>query len=126
MPLLADYQSESYNTVIYGTFYNYSHALAYQLFEFLFCPIAAAALFAASLGVLVFRKSASLEMPKILFAMGAGPMGFALLRMITLAPYAHNQVWFTFWEETTELIFIIGVAAVMWIFRATLLHAGRE
>lgn len=123
MPLAADRQFESYNTMIYGTFYNYSHPLVYQLFEFVFCPVAAVILFAASLGVLVFRKSASLAMPKVLFAMGAGPMGFGLLRMIVLAPYAHNQVWFTFWEEVTELIFIVAVAATLWIFRATLLPA---
>jgi len=123
MPLMADRQFESYNTVIYGTFYTYTHALPHQLFEFVFCPLAAVILFAASLGVLVFGKSASIEMPKVLFAMGAGPMGFGLLRMIVLAPYAHNQVWFTFWEEATELIFIIAVAATLWIFRATLLPA---
>jgi hypothetical protein len=34
-------------------------------------------------------------------------------------------VWFTFWEEVTELIYVCGAAYVLWLFRASLLGAGK-
>jgi hypothetical protein len=34
--------------------------------------------------------------------------------------YRDNQVWFGFWEELAELLFIVGVGIVLWIFRTGL------
>lgn len=126
MPLAAEVRLDSYNTVIYGTPYNYTHRLGYQLFETRYCPAAAVLLLAASLLVLIFQRSASLEMPKVLFALGMGPLGFALLRMMLLGSYAHNQVWFTFWEEGTELLFVASVCFVLWVFRHGLFQQKGE
>jgi hypothetical protein len=31
--------------------------------------------------------------------------------------YRDHLAWFGFWEEITELLFIIGIGVVLWIFR---------
>jgi rhodanese-related sulfurtransferase len=117
MPACADRHLQSYNTIIFGAFYNYTHRFAYHLFETVVCPIAAFSLMAASWVVLLRKRPDSLARSKLLFAAGMGPLGFGLLRMTLIGPYPHNQVWFTLWEEVTELLFIAGVCAVLWIFR---------
>jgi len=34
--------------------------------------------------------------------------------------YQDNLVWFEFWEETTELMFIGGLGFLLWSFRQAL------
>ena len=63
---------------------------------------------------------------KIAFAAGIGPLGFAVLRTILGGAYDQNRVWFLFWEETTELLFIVGICFVLWIFRRRLLFLDSE
>ena len=56
-------------------------------------------------------------MAKVLFAGGAGYLGFSLFRLFLYAPYHDLAPWWFFWEEATELIFIAGVVVVFWLFR---------
>jgi len=121
MPLCSDWHLNSYNTVIFGTFYNYSHQIIHQQFEFLYCPIAAVMLLAVSFLILLFKKENPLHLSKLFFAAGIGPLGFGLFRAILAGIYNQNLVWFNFWEEFTELLFIIGVCFILWIFRQSLI-----
>jgi len=120
MPLTAGFPADSYNTTILGTYYNYSHPVAYQVYEIRLLPVLALALMAASLAVLLLKKREPVAWSKLLFAAGMGPLGFSLMRLFIYAPYHANQVWFAFWEEITELLFVIGVAVVLWLFRKAL------
>jgi len=129
MPLFADWHNNSYNTMIFGTFYHYTHRLIYQQFELLYCPIASIALLTISLLILTLKREDSLLLAKILFAAGIGPLGFGMLRSILAGLYSQNMVWFNFWEEGTELLFIVGVCFVLWVFRQSLFktpNVGRE
>ena len=118
MPLTAQPQMVSYNTKIFGHFYNFSHYGIYQLFEFRYCPMLAAVLFSASfLVLLLLKKRDPVPLSKILFAAGMGPFAFGVLRLILLAAWRDNLVWFGGWEEITEFMYVIGVAAMLWIFR---------
>jgi rhodanese-related sulfurtransferase len=117
MPLLAQPVISSYNTKILGTFYNYSHPAIYQIYEIRYLPVAAIAALTASLLVLLLKKTDPVSWSKMLFAVGMGALGFSLMRLFILAPYGDNQVWFVFWEEITELMFIAGAGIVLWIFR---------
>ena len=71
-------------------------------------------------------------MAKVFFAAGIGPLGFGMFRSILTTMYCNNLVWFAFWEESTELIFIVGVCFILGIFRKGLFEkadsqtAGRE
>jgi len=117
MPLRSDWHNTSYNTMIFGTFYNYTRRLIYQRFEMQYCPISAVVLLSVSLLILIFKKENALPLAKIFFAAGVGPMGFGLFRSILTTMYSQNLVWFSFWEEFTELLFIMGVCFMLWIFR---------
>jgi len=95
---------------------NYSHPVVYQYFELLYCPAVAVAMLGVSLGILLLKRNDPLPAAKLAFAAGVGPMGFALFRMLVTGPYGQNLVWRNFWEEATELLFIVGVCYVLWLF----------
>jgi hypothetical protein len=72
---------------------------------------------AASLAILLLKRQEPIGPAKIAFAAGVGPMAFGMLRMILGAAYDQNRVWFLFWEEATELVMVVGVCCLLWIFR---------
>jgi hypothetical protein len=117
MSLCADWHLVSYNTTILGTPYNYSHLLIYQQFERLFCPLAAMAFFMISLSVLLLKKETPIAAAKLFFAAGVGPLGFSMMRTMLAGLYTENLVWSNVWEEGTELLFILGVCFILWVFR---------
>lgn len=122
IPMTTGFVSVSYNTMIFDTCYNYSHRVLYQIFESRFCPIAAAVFLSVSLLILLFKKTDPMPLAKMLFAAGIGPLGFGLFRTFLAHAYTDRMVWFIFWEETTELMTILAIAAVLWIFRRGLFH----
>jgi rhodanese-related sulfurtransferase len=117
MPLFADWKTISYNTLIFGKDYNYSHFIVYQQFERLYCPLAAIALLSISFLVLVFKKQSPISSAKLFFAAGFGPLGFGMMRTMLSGFYSENLVWSNVWEEGTEFMYIIGVCFVLWIFK---------
>jgi rhodanese-related sulfurtransferase len=122
----ADWQNTAYNTAIFGRLYHYAHLWIYQVFENWCCSVAACTMLAVSLLVLLVKKENAVAWAKIAFAAGVGPLGFGMLRMILGAAYDQNRVWFLFWEETTELLLIVGICFVLWIFRRKLLSFNSE
>ena len=62
------------------------------------------------------------ELPKVLFAAGVGVLGFSFLRLVFFGIYQDNLIWFNFWEELTELMYMVGVGFALWTFRRGLLH----
>jgi rhodanese-related sulfurtransferase len=123
MPFSAPLQLISYNTQIFGTFYNHSHPVIYQIFEVRYCPIYAILMFTISCLVLLMKRENAVGISKIFFAAGLGPFGFGFLRLILLHAYRENLVWFNFWEELTELIFVVGIGLTLWLFRHNLFNS---
>ena len=112
----------SYNTTIFGDFYNYSHAAVHQIFEIRYLPVAAVVLLAVSLALLRLETARPVALVQDLLRGRLGAVGFSFLRMILFHAYRENLVWFAAWEEITELLFIAGVGAVLWIFREALVQ----
>lgn len=125
MPWCADWHATSCNTRIFGSVYNYSHLLYRQAFELLYCPAAAMVLLTASLVILVAKRRDPLPLAKLTFAAAMGPLGFGFFRMVLASAYSQNLVWHNFWEETTELLFIVAVGFVLWTFRRGLFPTAR-
>jgi phage shock protein E len=121
IPLCADLVPVSYNTRIFGTFYNYSHPIVHQAFEIRYLPVAAFVLMGISLVLLRPARPDSMLWSKIFLAAGVGAMGFSFFRLFLVQCYRDNLVWFGAWEEITELLFILGVGLVLWVFRDALL-----
>lgn len=113
----SDWHDASYNTMIFGRPYNYAHLRVYQQLENWYCAAAAGIMFGASLAALCAGGARGLAAAKVFFAAGVGPLGFGALRAFLGGAYDRNRVWYLFWEETTELLFIAAVAAVLWVFR---------
>jgi hypothetical protein len=120
IPFCSTVKAVSYNTHIWGAFYNFSHPVLYQIYEIRFCPVFAIIFYLISFLVLRLKKSDAVEWAKIFFAAASGALGFGLLRLIFFSLHSENQVWFDFWEETTELIFVAGVGFILWAFRKSL------
>ena len=124
----ADWQDGSYNTLVFGSVYNYAHLRVHQQFENWYCAAAAVVMLTVSFVILAAKRENPIAAAKVAFAAGMGPLMFGMLRMVLGAAYNQNRVWFLFWEETTELLFIFGVCLIVWIFRHSLLpknaHSG--
>ncbi len=116
----------SYNSRIFGRLYNYSHSVIYQRFETHYCAVIALAFFAIAFFVLIFKKEDPVSASKIFFAGGMGPLGFGLLRLVLFGSYDGNLVWLNVWEEVTELMFVVGIGVILWIFRYALLPTGEH
>jgi hypothetical protein len=120
MPLTASFIRTNYDTRILGSVYNYCHLVTSQLFELRFCAGLAFVLLAASALALRFKRNNPVAASKMLFAAALGPLSFGLLRMFFVATFSENLMWFDFWEEITEFLFVLGTAWVLWVFRQAL------
>jgi hypothetical protein len=116
MPLTANFISVSYNTTIFHLPFNYSHPVVYQMFETRFSPAYAIILLGSAI-IAGFLGRDGWQISKVLAAAGAGALGFSFLRLMVFHFYSNNLVWFEFWEETTELLFVFGLALVLCMFR---------
>lgn len=117
VPLAADFTLTAYNTRILGTFYSWGHPVVYQIFEIRYLPAAALGLLSASLAVLMFKRHDAVQWSKLFLAAGLGALGFSFFRLALVQIYRDNLVWYSFWEEITELIFVAGAGLVLWLFR---------
>lgn len=121
IPLLATPNTTSYNTDILGTRYNYSHPVILQIFEIRYLPIWAFGLFSIAFISLWLEKDRPVSIvTKLFFAAGMGALSFSMFRLVLNAVYQNNLVWATFWEELTELLYVIATGCVLWIFRRRL------
>ena len=117
IPLTAEPYMVSFNTQILGAIYNYSHPMIHQLYEIRWCPWFAVLLFAITFIILLFRRDDPVTPAKLCFAAATGYLGFSFFRLFLYAPYHDDFVWFVFWEEITEMVFVLGALFVLWAFR---------
>lgn len=117
MPLTAEPHAVSYNTRIMGVLYNYSHPTVDQLYEIRCCPVFAIPLFTVAFLILLLKKEDPVSPSKVFFAAGMGYLGFAFFRLFLFTPYRDDLIWFVLWEEITEMIYVVGVGFVLWVFR---------
>lgn len=120
IPLCADLRPSVYDTTVWGKPVHYAEALSDQLFGIRYCPALAILLMTASWLVLLFKRVEPVSPAKILFAAALGPLGFGFMRLFLVAVYRNDAVWANAWEEITELIFVVAIAFVLWIFRQAL------
>lgn len=125
MPLFSELRETAYNTRVLSALHSYRHPILHQLYEVRYLPLASVVLLAGSMLMLLTIEKRSVVLAKVLFAAGLGAMSFSLLRLSLMAWYEENQVWFAFWEEATELLYIAAVAGALWAFRRGLFPATR-
>ena len=121
MPLNAATRFVSYDTYILGSLYRYGHSELYQIFEIRYAPFVAIVLFFVSSFMMPRSHKDGMLMSKIYFSAGTGFIIFSFFRLILLSFYMENMLWFVFWEEATEMLLIVFIAVILWIFQEGLL-----
>lgn len=122
IPLLSPFNYTAYNTQIGTVNHYYVRPMVHQWFEARYSPLVSIALI--SIALLVLRLTPTITfhpLARAFFCAGVGFLGFALFRVTLGMLYAEVLVWATFWEELTELLFIVSVIYILWVFRHTLL-----
>jgi len=123
IPLSAPLSFQAFNTRIGSIIHFYIRTVIQQLFETRYSPLAAITLFGLAWIVLVSSPRTPLHPLSRLSACGAvGFIGFSYFRTGLGLIYEKNLALATFWEEVTELVFILAVLYVLRVFRRTLLH----
>jgi rhodanese-related sulfurtransferase len=126
IPLCAPIRPTVYTTEIFGAPYTYIHETVHQVYEIRFLPLLAIALLSASFLILWIKERHPIRYSRVLFVAALGALSFSIFRLVLLQPFSDNQVWFATWEEITELLYVVAVAAGLWIFRHALFQPQRS
>lgn len=122
IPWLTDISKIAYNTKILTFAHFYQRAMPSQYYEVRFIPLASFLLFGAAwLALFLTSKTPLHPTVRTLTSAGLGLWGFGMFRVVLGLLFATNLVWFYFWEELTELMFIVAVIYLLWNFRKTLM-----
>lgn len=122
IPILTTIQPESYAVTIFRFPYSYTRLDVYQFYERRILPVLALIAFVGAY-LLLMRRGATFSFSiKMLVCAGIGALGFSFFRVALNAMFADALVWFEFWEEATELMFVGAVAFVLWRYRKILLE----
>ena len=122
IPILTTIQPESYAVTIFRFPYSYTRLDVYQFYERRILPVLALIAFVGAY-LLLMRRGATFSFSiKMLVCAGIGALGFSFFRVALNAMFADALVWFEFWEEATELMFVGAVVFVLWRYRKILLE----
>ena len=97
----------------------FGYPIDLQLADFRVYPMLAAVLFLVAL-IMLFGGGQSLRRVQLPLLAGLGFMSFSLFRFLLLEAYRTAPVWADFWEETTELLFILGLGLFLFFYRRRL------
>ena len=117
LPLTVPQQAIAYNSTVFSIAHLFTHADVHQWFEIRYSPTIAMLASVIASAILLLDDKSPLLVAKLILSASIGFLGFSFFRLVLFVPFPHNLGWFFFWEEATELIFIVGVAYVLWIFR---------
>jgi len=121
IPLLSPFSYTAYNTQIGPVNHYYVRPIVHQWFEARYSPAVAIGFFSLALLVMLFTPQVTIHpLARVLLCGGIGFFGFSLFRVTLGLIYAEALVWATFWEELTELMFVVAVIFILWVFRRTL------
>jgi len=119
MPWTAPLRSSHSLSMVFGTPVAFGYPIDLQLADFRVYPLIAAVLLLAAL-VLLLGGGHSLRRAQLPLFGGIGFMSFSLFRFFLLEAYRTAPVWADFWEETTELLFILGLGLFLFFYRRRL------
>ena len=123
IPLVAPLQSDAYAVSIFGFQYSYTRFDFYETYERRVLPlIALIAFVVAYLPLLKTGESSIPYITKFFVCAGIGALGFAFFRVALNAIFVNHLVWFEFWEEATELMFVSAIGFILWRYKTFLLE----
>lgn len=123
IPLLAPLQTDAYTVSVLGFPYSYTRFNFYETYERRVLPIIA--LISFMIAYLFLFKKSEVPLPhivKVFTCAGIGTLGFSFFRVALNAIFVDHLIWFEFWEEVTELMFVSAIGLVLWNFKQILLE----
>lgn len=124
IPILSPIKIDAYLVSILGFPYSYIRLEFYEMYEHKILPMLALASFILAFLFLI-KKGDDKSIPfiaKVFLSSGLGFLGFSFFRVTLNALFASNLVWFEFWEEATELMFVGIIGFTLWQYRKILLE----
>ncbi|MCC6298649.1 MAG: hypothetical protein IT314_05085 [Anaerolineales bacterium] len=124
LPLLSPLQTDAYAANIFNFPYSYLRLEVYQLNERRVLPLLALIAFGIAFFSIRQRHESFSFSSKFFLCAGAGALGFSFFRVALNILFAETLVWFEFWEETAELIFVGAIARMLWRNRREWIEDG--
>ncbi len=121
VPAFSTLRPQAWNTRLFGLPFTYGHPIVHQVYELRFLPAAAVVLLVACGAVLAFAERRPVPVAKWLMSAAVGAMAFSFFRLLLVAAFVDDQAWFGAWEETTELVYVCLVGAILAAFERGLL-----
>jgi rhodanese-related sulfurtransferase len=112
LPLRSLYQVSK----VFATPVLYSYSPGLQLIDFRAYPLLALLFFLLAMTRLL-RGALDFRAAQFPFFAGVGLLSFSLFRFFLLETYRQSPAWMDFWEETTELIMILGLGWFLFHYR---------
>lgn len=112
IPLTAPIRQFLYAGEVFGSFQTFGHPFVTQILEVRIYPLLSLVFLVMSFILLLQLKEGGFGPSKVFYAMGAGLLGFSLMRFLFFWGYGENPLWADVWEELTEFLF---VTALLWI-----------
>jgi len=119
MPLAASLLSYELILPVFGSDVYYQLSPDEQWALYRLYPFLAAGLLLITFGLLL-RGQRGLGPARWTFFWGIGFMAFSLLRFFLVSAYQSMPIWADAWEELTEMIAIVSVVLLLWVFRRPL------
>lgn len=98
-----------------GTYLSH-HLPIYQVFESRFCPIMGLCCLLVTMALLLRRTDRAFHLSRATFAAGIAFVAFGFVRTGIFHGNLDNLILFDFWEEWTELAFVLALIALLWRF----------
>ena len=125
IPLMAPLTPQAYEVNIYGFSYSYTRFAFYQWYENRALPFLALTCFLLAFWTLLRKDGPPILLfTKALFSAGLGALGFSFFRLALGSIFRDHLVWFEFWEETTELMYVTIIGLFLWQFKGLLKKDG--
>jgi len=114
IPLLAPVSPHTYSVKIYGFPYSYTRFELYEWYENRALPLLA--LTCCVLAIMPMLRQNRFWSNALLSA-ALGALAFSLFRLALDTIFHEALVWFEFWEEASELLYVLGVSLLLWRFK---------
>lgn len=124
MPLFAPLKPYHLTMMVFNVETHFKFSIMALQWELRLYPIIASLLMISSLALLWGGRK-SIQRAQVPFFVGLGFMLFSLFRFFLMTGYDNLPHWANFWEETTELIMMVGLGIFLLIFRRQLGLFGR-
>ncbi len=115
MPLAAPIPSYQLVLPVFGNDVYYQLSPDEQWALYRLYPLVAAGLLAITFGLLL-RGRRGIGPARWTFFWGLGVMSFSLLRFFLVSAYRAMPIWADAWEELTEMIAILAIVLLLWVF----------